>query len=338
MTTLTIANKPVGSIGFGLMGFTWRPTITPDDQAFSTMRAALSSGSNFWNSGEFYGNLPDRTTNLSLLNRYFARYPEDSEKVVLSVKGGIDIPTSQPRGDAEGLRKSVDNVLRVLDGKKFVDIFECARVDKNVPIEETIETLAEYVKAGKIGGIGLSEVSAATIRRAHKVHPIAAVEVEVSMWSTEIFAPGEVADTCCELGIPIVAYSPLGSGFLTGALKRYEDIPEGDMRLNFDRFQPENFGKNLEIVEAIRKVAEKKKGDGVTLAQLCLAWVRSKGNKEGRPTIIPIPGATTRERVEENCRLVSVTDEEMREVDAIIESVEIIGGRYNSHMAGHLMV
>ncbi|KAF8245641.1 Aldo/keto reductase [Wilcoxina mikolae CBS 423.85] len=337
MTTLTITNKPVGPIGFGLMGFTWRPTITPDTQAFSTMRAALSSGSNFWNSGEFYGNPPDPTTNLSLLNRYFTAYPEDAEKVVLSIKGGIDIPTFQPRGDAEGVRKSVDNVLRILDGKKFVDIFECARVDKNVPIEETIETLAEYVKAGKIGGIGLSEASAATIRRAHKVHPIAAVEVEVSMWSTEIFTPGGVADTCFELGIPIVAYSPLGRGFLTGALKRYEDIPEGDFRRNFDRFQPENFGKNLEIVEAIRKVAEKK-GDGVTLAQLCLAWVRSKGNKEGRPTIIPIPGATTRERVEENCRLVSVTDEEMREVDAIIESVEIIGGRYNSHAASHLMV
>jgi len=337
MSTITITNKPVGPIGFGLMGFTWRPTVTPDDQAFSTMRAALACGSNFWNGGEFYGNPPDPTTNLSLLNRYFTQYPEDADKVVLSVKGGVDMTVFQPRGDKEGVSKSVDNVLRILDGKKFLDIFECARVDKNVPIEETVAALAKYVKAGKIGGIGLSEVSATTIRRAHAVHPIAAVEVEVSMWSTEIFSPGGVADTCAELGIPIVAYSPLGRGFLTGSLKSYDDLPEGDFRRHFDRFQPENFGKNLEIVDAIRKIAEKR-GDGVTLAQLCLAWVKSKGNSEGKPTIIPIPGATTKERVEENCKLVSVSEEELLEVDQIIESIEVVGGRYNSHAESHLMV
>jgi pyridoxine 4-dehydrogenase len=336
MTMATITNKPVGPIGLGLMGFTWRPVVTSDEQAFDTMKVALAAGSNFWNGGEFYGPFSTPTINLSLLNRYFTAYPEDAEKVVLSIKGGLDIEGHLvPRGDRANVQKSVDNVLRILDGKKFLDIFECARVDKNVPIEETIETLAEYVKAGKIGGIGLSEASAATIRRAHKVHPIAAVEVEVSLWSTEIFIPGGVADTCAELGIPIIAYSPLGSGFLAGQFKSFDDIPEGDFRKVIDRFQPGNFEKNLQIVHELERIAQNK---GVTKAQLCLAWVRSRGNKEGWPTIIPIPGATTRERVEENCQIVDMEERELRGLDGILAKLEVHGGRYNEQMAAGLMV
>jgi pyridoxine 4-dehydrogenase len=334
----TILNKPVGPIGFGLMGFTWRPTasIVSEAQAFDAMKAALAAGANFWNGGEFYGPSHDPTLNLTLLNRYFSAHPEDADKVVLSVKGGVDhTGTWAPTGDRAGVQKSVENVLRILDGKKFLDIFECARVDRNTPIEETIAVLAEYVKAGKIGGIGLSEAGAETIRRAHKVHPIAAVEVEVSPWSTEIFAPGSVADTCAELGIPIVAYSPLGRGFLSGKFKSLDDIPDGEIFKTFDRFQPGNFEKNLQIVHELDKIAQKK---GVTKAQLCLAWVRSRGNKEGRATIIPIPGATARERVEENCKVVDAAEDEWKEVDAILASLEVHGGRYNDHMAPFLLV
>jgi pyridoxine 4-dehydrogenase len=334
MTTIT--NKPVGPIGFGLMGFTWRPTITPEAQAFDAMKAALAAGANLWNGGEFYGPSSDPNLNLTLLNHYFSAHPEDADKVVLSVKGGVDYRgTWAATGDQAGIQKSVENVLRILDGKKFLDIFECARVDRSTPIEQTIEVLAEYVKAGKIGGIGLSEASATTIRRAHKVHPIAAVEVEVSPWSREIFAPGGIADTCAELGIPIVAYSPLGRGFLSGKIKSPDDIPDGDLLKTFDRFKPENFEKNLQIVHELDKIAQKK---GVTKAQLCLAWVRSRGNKEGRPAIIPIPGATTRERVEENCQVVDAEEEEWKEVDAILASLEVHGGRYNDHMEPGLLV
>ncbi|KAA8909188.1 NADP-dependent oxidoreductase domain-containing protein [Sphaerosporella brunnea] len=332
----SINGKPIGPIGLGLMGFTWRSHVTADAQAFDAMKAALAGGANFWNGGEFYGCAPTQTANLSLINRYFSAYPEDADKVVLSIKGGVDYEGSfMPRGDRAGVQKSVDNVLRLLGGAKFIDVFECARVDPSVPIEDTVAVLAEYVAAGKIGGIGLSEVSAATIRRAHKVHPIAAVEVEVSPWSTEIFAPGGVAETCAELGIPVVAYSPLGRGFLAGQVKAFEDIPEGDFRRVIDRFQPGNFEKNMRLVDEIEKVAEKK---GITKAQLCLAWVRSRGNKEGLANIIPIPGATTRARVEENCALAEVENEELKKLDEILASLGVHGGRYNKHMEPLLMV
>jgi pyridoxine 4-dehydrogenase len=237
-----------------------------------------------------------------------------------------------PKGDAESVRKSVDNVLRILDGKKFLDIFECARVDPAVPVEETVAVLAEYVKAGKIGGIGLSEVSAGTIRRAHAVHPIAAVEVEVSLWARDIFTSkfGGVAETCAELGIPVVAYSPLGRGFLTGKLKR-EEIPEGDFRRGMERFQEGAFERNYRVVEGLQKVADRK---GCTMAQLAIGWVVKMGERQ---VIVPIPGATTEERVRENTEMVELSEEDMREIEEIVGKVEIVGGRYNKYAEGHLM-
>lgn len=175
------------------------------------MREALKQGSNFWNAGEIYGT-PERNS-LHLLNEYFTKYPEDAEKVVLSVKGAFKPGQPVMDGSKENVIRSIEECLRVLDGKKSLDIFECARVDPNVPIEDTVSFIAPYVKAGKVGGIGLSEANAANIRRAAKVHTIAAVEAELSLWSTHIFDNGTV-DVCGELGIPIIAYSPLGKGFL----------------------------------------------------------------------------------------------------------------------------
>jgi pyridoxine 4-dehydrogenase len=262
--------------------------------------------------------------NLQLLNRYFTKYPEDASRVILSVKGCFDLATLTPEGSPEGVRKSVDNVLRILDGKKKVDIFECARVDRNTPIETTISTLAEYVKEGKIGGIGLSEASAQTIRKAHTVHPIAAVEVEFSLWSTEIKSNG-VASTCAELNIPIVAYSPLGRGFFTGEIKSPNDFPEGDFRRHMDRFQPDVFYKNMELVDKVKAIAERK---GCTPAQLALGWVRAHNGKEGMPTIIPIPGATTAERIVENMKEVELSEADMAEIDKMLESITVLGGRY----------
>jgi pyridoxine 4-dehydrogenase len=332
----TIAGREVGAIGYGLMGLTWRPQPITDEQAFASMKAAINAGSIFWNGGEFYGDTP-KIANLELLNRYFTKYPEDAEKIVLNVKGGLDIYGAYltPKCDRASVHKSIDNILRVLDGKKFLDVFECARVDPTIQIEETIAAIAEYVKAGKIGGIGLSEVSAATIRRAHAIHPIVSVEVEVSLWATEIFEKGGVADTCLELGIPIIAYSPLGRGFLTGELKSFDDIPEGDFRKLIDRFQPGNFERNLELVRAVQKLAEQK---NVKPSQLALEWVIRQGQKPRRPVVIPIPSSTKVERVVENTTRVNLTDGDLKELDDLLAGFDIVGGRYFDAVKGELMV
>ena len=203
-----LVGKTVGPVGYGLMGI---QTITYLD---SSMRTALSLGANNWNGGELYGS-PERNS-LHLLNEYFTKYPGDAEKVVLSIKGGLKKGEMAPDGSRENIRRSIDECLKVLDGKKSLDLFECARVDPKTPIEETVGYIAEYVKEGKLGGISLSEVGPQSIRKAHAAHPISAVEVEFSLWSTEILENG-VAATCAELGIPIIAYSPLGRGFLVSA-------------------------------------------------------------------------------------------------------------------------
>lgn len=229
--------------------------------------------------------------------------------------------TFTPTGDKAGLTRSIEECLKVLDGTKKIDIFECGRVDPKVPIEETVGYLAEFVKAGKIGGIGLSEVAASTIRRAASVHPIAAVEVEFSLFSTDIQTNG-VAATCAELGIPIVAYSPLGRGFLTGQIKSFEHVTE--FQKMGPRFQEENFHKNLELVETIKKVAEKK---GCTSTQLAIGWVRAHSGTKGHPLIIPLPGATTVSRVQENMKDVQLTAEEMKEIGGILATMPVQGPR-----------
>lgn len=176
------------------------------------MRAALANGSIAWNGGELYGT-PERNS-LQLLSEYFTEYPADAEKVVLSIKGAT-VPGTMAKtdGSRKNVQRSIDECLKVLNGKKSLDLFEAARLDPKVPVEETIGAIAEYVKAGKIGGLSLSEVNANTIRKIHAIHPVSAVEVEFSLWSTDILENG-VAQTCGELGIPIIAYSPLGRGFL----------------------------------------------------------------------------------------------------------------------------
>jgi len=175
----------------------------PDTQAFAAMRAALSCGCNFWNAGEHYGT-PERNTQ-TLMAAYFRLHPEDASKVVLSVKGAFDFATMTPDGSPEGVRKSIDKILRDLDGTKKIDIFECARVDPAVPLEVTLKFLEdEYVSKGVIGGVALSEVRASTVRRAAEITKIVAVEVELSLWSTHVLQNG-VAAACAELDIPIVA-------------------------------------------------------------------------------------------------------------------------------------
>ncbi|KFY84543.1 hypothetical protein V500_09228 [Pseudogymnoascus sp. VKM F-4518 (FW-2643)] len=318
--SVTIAGKQIGAIGFGLMGLTWRASPTPYDEANEVLKAALDGGANFWNAGNFYG--PPSANSLQLLHQYFSKYPEDSKKIVLSMKGGFT-PTG-PDGSATGIQRDIDNSLKVLDGKCFIDIFEPARVDPNTPIEVTIKALGEYVKAGKIGGIGLSECSADTIRRAHAVHPIAAVEIEMSLFSTEALNNG-VAKTCAELNIPLVAYSPLSRGWLTGQIRNLNDIPENDPRRELPRFQPDVFDLNLKLVEEIEKLAKKK---GYTMPQVAIAWVAAQGKKAGGPVTIPIPGCTTVPRVEENLTSVALDEQDLSELSEILARIEVHGDRY----------
>lgn len=286
------------------------------------MRASLKNGANFWNGGTFYGT-PEYNS-LVLLERYFEKYPEDADKVVLSIKGGVAISGLSPDGSAEGIRRSVDGALAQLKGRKKIDLFECARRDQNVKMEETFGELQKYIDEGKLGGISLSEVRAETIHEAVKITKIEAVEVELSLFSTEVLENG-VAAACAQYGIPLVAYSPLGRGLLTGQIQKYEDLPEDDMRRHYPRFSPGNFEHNITLVHKVEELATKR---GITPGQFALAWVRTLQKRPGMPVIIPIPGATTAERVEENSKLVDLSDEEMAIVDGILEKMDVKGARY----------
>ena len=214
--TVEIAGRKVGATGYGLMSklhpttsATYanrltglkRPPAPPEEQAFAAMRSAVTSGCNFWNGGEFYGT-PD-SNSLTLLNEYFALYPEDADKVVLNIKGAMG-PGMKPDGSPEYVRKSVENCLRMLGERGRIDMFECARRDPKVPLEKTLKALAELVDEGKIGGVALSEVNANTIRESAKITKIVAVEVELSLWSTAPLTNG-IAEACAELDIPIIA-------------------------------------------------------------------------------------------------------------------------------------
>lgn len=289
------------------------------------MKTALENGANFWNGAEFYG--PPTANSLQLLNHYFTKHPEDKDNIALSIKGCLG--AAGPDCSREGIKNSIENCLKVLDGKKSIDIFKPARVDPKVDIEESVAAIAEYVKAGKIGGVGLSEVNARTIRRAHAVHPLSAVEVEFSLFSTDLKANG-VGATCAELGIPIVAYSPLSRGFLTGQVRSRDDIPEGDFRKALPRFQPDVFDENLKLVDEIEKIAKKK---GVTPPQIAIAWVCSQSEKPSLPTIIPIPGAVKAARVTENLAHIKLNESELAEIQQVLDRIPVTGDRYGGPLA-----
>jgi aryl-alcohol dehydrogenase-like predicted oxidoreductase len=231
-----INGQEVGATGFGLMGknlertsiahlssfvsqtltksqthlgFTWREDPIPNEQAFEALRAALRKGMNFWNGGEFYGT--PECNSMTLLDAYFAKYPEDADKVVLSIKGAVNPARHAPDGSPEEVRRSIDTVLKQLNGRKKLDIFECARRDPKVPLEVTFRTMQEYIDKGLLGGISLSEVAASTIHEAVKHAKIVAVEVELSIFSPDVLTNG-VAAACAQYNIPLIAYSPVGRG------------------------------------------------------------------------------------------------------------------------------
>ncbi|KAI0079966.1 aldo/keto reductase [Panus rudis PR-1116 ss-1] len=315
----------VGKVAHGLMTMTARfPAPVPDEEAFAAIKAgidALPTGAKmFLNSGEFYAN-DFGPGNLELLSRFFEKYPEYADRTFLSVKGGTLERKLAFDSSPENLRRSVLASKAALRGKKKIDLFQSCRVDRKYPIEEVMQTLKGLLAEGHFDHIGISECSAATLKRAAAVAPIAAVEIEVSPWSYEEETK-KVLETANELGIAVAAYSPLGHGFLTGSIKSPDDIPEGDMRRHFTRFKEEYFKANYAIVDALKAIAERKK---VTPGQLCIAWVGSLGKK-----VIPLPGSSNAKRTLENLAGgdIELSDEEQKEIFSIIEKFEVKGDRY----------
>ncbi|KAI1119813.1 voltage-gated shaker-like K+ channel, subunit [Nemania abortiva] len=317
-------SDPLPMTGYSLLGLTWRAKVTPDEQAFAAMKAAIANGATVWSSSSIYGMAPDPpTAGLWLLRRFFEKYPEEADKVTLFVRACFDAATLTAQNTRAEVRASAAECNGILSPFKKIDVFGPARMDANVPIEETIGALRELVEEGAIGAVGLSEVRAETIQKANDIFPISVVEIEFSLWSTGMLSNG-VADVCKQHNIPIFAYSPLGYGFLAGQIKKLEDIPKGDMRHMFQRFHPEHFHKNIELVDQVTEVAKAK---SCTPAQLALGWIRAHSNRGNCGPIIPIPGATAATRVNENCAVVELTDEEMAKLDEIIKTLPVSGSR-----------
>ncbi|KAL1939742.1 hypothetical protein VTO73DRAFT_9775 [Trametes versicolor] len=322
----TASDVVVAKVAHGLMSMSWVPKPVSDEQAFEAIKAGLDTlpagAKLILNSAQFYG--PGMSThNLEIVSRFFEKYPEYTERAFLMVKGGHS-PDKGLDNSAASLRRSVDISLAALRGKKTIDCFQPARVDKAVTIEDTVKTLAALKDEGKFAHIGLSECAAATVRRAQAVHPIAVVEIEVSPTSYEEETKKVIA-TCAELNIAIVGYSPLGHGLLTGNYSSTKDIDPNDVRAHLSRFQEENLRHNLVIAEAIKSLATKK---GCTPAQLCIGWVGSLGDK-----VIPLPGSARKERNLENLAGgdVILTEEEKAEMAHILATHPVKGARYGDN-------
>ncbi|BGP54408.1 hypothetical protein JCM8202_000842 [Rhodotorula sphaerocarpa] len=323
LPTINIADQAVGKIATGLMRLTWAPKQTPDEQAFALMRLAIQEASTLFNSGVFYGNPPDVTTNLQLISRFCEAHPDLKDKFVLSVKGGIT-PQFKPDASIEFLREECQKVNSILKHRKM-DMYEVARVDKETGIENIMKNLLTLRDEGHFKYISLSEVSADTIKKAAAVGPVSCVEVEYSPFATDIERNG-VLDACRSLNIPIAAYSPIGAGFL-GSWKSKEDIPEGDMRRNFDKFSDEHFEHNMKLARQLEEIAQKK---NVTSAQLSIAWVASQWQG-----IMPLPGSTNPDRVKQSIDAgkITLTAEEQKAIRDLIDSFEVKGVRYaKGHM------
>ena len=317
MKTRTLGRDLVVSeIGLGCMGMSEFYGPGDEEESLRTIHLALELGVTFLDTADMYGPF----TNEVLVGKAIAG---QRERVVIATKFGNERLPDGTRiginGTPEYVRKACDASLQRL-GVDTIDLYYQHRVDKSTPIEETVGAMAELVRAGKVKHLGLSEASPATIRRAHAVHPITALQSEYSLWSRD--PEGELLSTLRELGIGFVPYSPLGRGFLTGQFKTPEDIPEGDFRRNNPRFQGDNFYKNLKLVEEIRTMATEK---NATPGQLALAWVLAQGND-----IVPIPGTKRTSYLRENVGAAEVvlTSEDLQRLDKIAPKDIAEGERY----------
>ena len=316
MKTRTLGKDLVVSeLGLGCMGMSEFYGSGDEAESLNTIRLALDLGVTFLDTADMYGPF----TNERLVGKALAGVREG---VIVATKFGNERLPDGTRlginGSPEYVHKACDASLERL-GIDHIDLYYQHRVDQTVPIEDTVGAMAELVQAGKVKHLGLSEASATTIRRAHAVHPITALQSEYSLWSRD--PEGEILDTLKELGIGFVPYSPLGRGFLTGQFQKPEDIPEGDFRRNNPRFQGENFYQNLKLVDSVKEIAAEK---GVTPGQLALAWVLSRGED-----FVPIPGTKRTQYLRENVGAAEVhlSLEDRQRLDKIA-SVGAMGERY----------
>lgn len=319
----------IPNIGLGCMGMTGfgdAHMYGPADEkeALATIHRSLELGGNFLDTADLYG--PFKNEQL------IAKAIEGNrDKYIIATKFGWEIDDNEQitwkiNGSKEYVKKSVERSLKNLK-TDYIDLYYMHRLDKNVPVEETVGAMSDLVKEGKIGYIGLSEVSSETVKKAHAVHPISAVQSEYSLFERTVEEKG-VLKTLHELGIGFVAYSPLGRGFLSGQLRSIDDLPENDFRRGIPRFQEEHFHKNIELVEAIENMAKEK---GITSSQLALAWIISKG-------IVPIPGTKRRKYLEQNIEAANIqlSESEIQQLESIVPLGTDTGATYDEFGMGLL--
>ncbi|GHG74531.1 aldo/keto reductase [Streptomyces griseocarneus] len=315
--TRYLGDLVVSAQGLGCMGMSHGYGATDDAQSVATLHRALELGVTFWDTSDFYG----AGHNEELIGRAVAGRRDE---VVLATKFGFANRLGEPtrvRGDAAHVRQACEASLRRL-GVDHIDLYYQHRVDPRVPIEETVGAMAELVRAGKVRYLGLSEAGERTIRRAHAVHPITALQSEWSLWTRDLEA--EIAPVCRELGIGLVPFSPLGRGFLTGRYSSVEGLAETDLRRGQPRFADGNLERNLAIVAKLNELAAAK---GVTAGQLALAWVQHRGED-----VVPIPGTRRQRYLEENVAAVAVelSAEDLATIEAAAPPGQVAGTRYDA--------